>query len=246
MHPDVGKVLHLQELDQTISELRAEIASLPKQIAEIEKALVSHLRKMEADKGVLAANQRARQKLEGEGKDQQQKISKLKDQMLSAKTNEQYRAFQKEIDYCEAEIRKCDDQGLQLMEEAETLAKQVKTGEAALSAEKRVVDERKKQAAVQTDGAKAKLARFLAERAALTVTISKPVLATYERLHKRMRDGRVVAKVTESTCMGCNIAIRPQFLADLKLGNEILACENCRRILYIDAAPVDVEAQMNN
>ncbi len=246
MHPDVGKALHLQELDRIISELRGEIASLPKQIAEIEKALGSRLKKMEADKGVLAANQRARQKLDGEGKDHQQKISKLKDQMLSAKTNEQYRAFQKEIDYCETEIRKCEDQALQLMEEADGLAKSVKAGEVALGEAKRVVDERKKEAAARIDGAKADLARFLAERAALTASISKPLLATYERLHKRMRDGRVVAKVTESTCMGCNITIRPQYLADLKLGNDILACENCRRILYIEAAPVDVEAQMNS
>lgn len=246
MHPDVGKALHLQELDRTISELRGEIASLPKQIAEIEKALGSHLRKLEADKGGLAANQRARQKLDGEGKDHQQKISKLKDQMLSAKTNEQYRAFQKEIEYCEAEIRKCEDQALQLMEAAEGLASSVKANEVALAEEKRIVEQRKRAAAAQTDADKANLARFVAERAALTATISKPVLTTYERLHKRMRDGRVVAKVAENTCMSCNMTIRPQYLADLKLGDEILACENCRRLLYIEPAPVDVEAQMNN
>ena len=60
-----------------------------------------------------------------------------------------------------------------------------------------------------------------------------------------MNDGRVVAKVADSTCMSCNMTIRPQYLADLKLGSEILACENCRRILYLEAPPVDVEAQMN-
>jgi predicted nucleic acid-binding Zn-ribbon protein len=245
MHPDVGKALHLQELDRTISELRREIASFPKHIAEIEKALGSHLKKLEADKGVLAANQRERKKLDGDEKEQQQKISKLKDQMLSAKTNEQYRAFQKEIEYCEAEIRKCDDRRLQLEEEAEGLTKNVKADEAAMADEKRTVDERKKEVAVQADGAKADLARHLAERTQLTTSISKPLLATYERLHKRMHDGRVVAKVEDSTCLGCNITIRPQYLADLKLGSEILACENCRRILYIEAAPVDVEAQMN-
>jgi uncharacterized protein len=245
MHPDVGKTLHLQELDRTISELRREIASFPKHIAEIEKALGSHLKKLEAGKGVLAANQRERKKLEGDGKDQQQKISKLKDQMLSAKTNEQYRAFQKEIEYCETEIRKSEDRSLQLMEEAENLAKDVKADELALADEKRSVDELKKEVAARADRAKTDLARFVAERAGLTASISKPLLTTYERLHKRMHDGRVVAKVTDSTCMGCNITIRPQYLADLKLGSEILACENCRRILYIDVEPIDVEAQMN-
>jgi predicted nucleic acid-binding Zn-ribbon protein len=57
--------------------------------------------------------------------------------------------------------------------------------------------------------------------------------------------GRVVAKVMDSTCMGCNITIRPQYLADLKLGSEVLACENCRRILYIDVPPMNVEAEVN-
>jgi hypothetical protein len=245
MHPDVGKALHLQELDRTISDLRREIASFPKHIAEIEKALGSHLKKLEVDKGVLAANQHDRKTLDGEGKIHQQKIAKLKDQTLGAKTNEQYRAFQKEIEYCETEIRKCDDRGLQLMEEADALSKNVTADESALAEEKRGVERRKKEVAVQADHAKAELARLLAERAALAASISKPLLATYERLHKRMHEGRVVAKVEDSTCMGCNITIRPQFLADLKLGSDILACENCRRILYIEAAPVDVEAQMN-
>jgi predicted nucleic acid-binding Zn-ribbon protein len=245
MHPDVGKALHLQELDRIISDLRREIASLPKYIAEIEKALGSHLKKLEFDKGVLAANQLDRKKLEVEGKEHQQKISKLKDQMLGAKTNEQYRAFQKEIDYCEAAIGKCDDRGLQLMEESDVLSKNVSAAELALAEEKRGVEERKKEVAAQTDRDKKDLTRFLAERTSLATSIAKPLLATYERLHKRMNDGRVVAKVADSTCMSCNMTIRPQYLADLKLGSEILACENCRRILYIEAPPVDVEAQMN-
>ncbi len=246
MHPDVGKALHLQEVDRTISDLRGEIASLPKHIAEIEKALGSHLKKLEVDKAALAANQLDRKKLEGEGKDQQQKISKLKDQMLGAKTNEQYRAFQKEIDFCEAAIRKCDDQGLQLMEAAEALAQNVRAAEVSLAEEKRVVEARKKEVAAQTARDKTDLARFLAERASIAASITKPLLATYERLHKRMPDGKVVAKVVDSSCGSCNMMIRPQYMADLKLGPDVLACENCRRILYIEAPPVDVEAQMND
>ena len=246
MHQDVGRLLHLQELDQRIAELRGEIASLPKQVAEIEKALDSHLKKLDADKAIMSANQRERKKLDVDVQTHQQKISKLKDQMLSAKTNEQYRAFQKEIDYCEVEIRKAEDRTLDLMEEAETLATNVKAAEQSLTEEKKVVEGRKSEAAARTDVDKAELARCNAERASLVAALSEGLVSTYVRLHKRMSDGRVVAMVVGDTCGACHMTIRPQHLADVRLSDEVLACENCRRLLYVEPHAIDVAQQMNN
>ncbi len=245
MHPDVGQLLHLQELDQRITELRDEIASLPKQIAAIERTLDGHLKKLEADKAILAANLRDRKKLDLDVQTQQQKISKLKDQMLGAKTNEQYRAFQKEIDYCEAEIRKAEDRTLELMEEAEQLAKNVQAAELSLAAEKKVVEERKRDAGARSAADKAELARANAERAALVGSLPAALVSTYVRLHKRMSGGQVVAKVFDDTCGACHMSIRPQHMADLRLSPEVLTCENCRRILYIEPQPVDVRQQMS-
>ena len=106
MLPDLNWAIRLQEIDNRLAELTREIAALPVHIAEIEKKLVSHERKLEADRAALSANQKERKKCEGDIQMQEQKISKLKDQMLQAKTNEQYRAFQNEIDFCQNEIRK--------------------------------------------------------------------------------------------------------------------------------------------
>ena len=245
MHPDVGTALHLQELDRTIAELRQEIAYLPKQIAQIEKALDAHLKKLELDKGVLAGNQRERKRFEVEVQGHRDKISKLKDQMLGAKNNEQYRAFQKEIEWCEAEIRKCDEQALVLMEEADRLAKNVAAAELSLAGEKKVVDSRKKEAQHQTERDKAELTRFAAERAKLAATLAKPLLVTYERLQKRMPDAKAIAKVEEGACSACNMNIRPQRMADLRIGIELHVCENCRRILYLAPPSTDVAAEMN-
>ena len=66
-------------------------AELRKQIAQIERALESHTRRLEADRAALAANQRERKNIEGNNQLLQQKISKLRDQMSGAKTNEQYK-----------------------------------------------------------------------------------------------------------------------------------------------------------
>jgi len=109
MHPDTHLVIQLQSLDQKITALEKEVAALPKHIATIEKALESHNRKLEADRAALTANQKDRKRLEGEIQVHEQKISKLKEQMLGAKTNEQYKAFQHEIEYAQKEIRKAED-----------------------------------------------------------------------------------------------------------------------------------------
>src|SRR5438132_13009422 len=106
MLPDLKLVVRLQEIDNRLAGLSREIASLPKHIAEIEKKLTSHERKLEADRAALSANLKERKKCEGDIQIQEQKISKLKDQMSQAKTNEVYRAFQHEIEFCEKEIRK--------------------------------------------------------------------------------------------------------------------------------------------
>src|SRR5712692_2969150 len=117
MTEEIEQVTRLQSLDLRIAELEREVATLPKHIAQIEKALDSHLRRLEADRAASAANQKERKQLDDEIKLENQKLSKLKDQMLSAKTNEQYRAFQNEIGFCEQAIRKAEDRILDLMAE---------------------------------------------------------------------------------------------------------------------------------
>src|SRR5580704_9549847 len=146
MHPDTHLVIQLQSLDQRISALDREVATLPKHIAAIEKTLESHQRKLEADRAALTANQKDRKRLEGEVQVQEQKISKLRDQMLGAKTNEQYKAFQHEIEYAQKEIRKAEDRILELMGESEPLDVNVKKAEVALKEEKVVVEDEKGRA----------------------------------------------------------------------------------------------------
>src|SRR6266704_1347815 len=151
MLPDITWAVLLQELDGRMTDLTKEIASLPKHITEIEKKLESHQRKLDADRGALAANQKERKKLEGDIQMQEQKISKLKDQMLQAKTNDQYQAFQHEIGFCQTEIRRAEDRILDLMAESEDLEKNVKAAEVSLKAEKAQVEAEKQQARERTE-----------------------------------------------------------------------------------------------
>lgn len=243
MTPGIQAVLKLQSLDQRAAALQKEIDALPKQVAEIERKLDQHIRKVEIDRSALAANQRERKRLEDDIKVQEQKISKLKDQMLQAKTNEQYRAFQHEIEFCEKEIRKCEDGILERMTESEPLEKNVKGAESILAAEKAEVERQKEHARKRTAEDKEFLRQALEERKNVAASIDPKLLTQYERVRARWK-GVAVSDATNGRCEACQMALRPQYFQDLKSGGRLLSCETCGRILIYNP-PVSVEHEMH-
>jgi hypothetical protein len=242
MLQDLDLALRLQALDRKIASLETEIATLPKHILEIEKKLESHTRKLEGDRAALAANQRERKKLEGDIQMQEQKISKLRDQTLQAKTNEQYRAFQNEIAYAEGEIRKAEDRILDLMEQSEPLEKNVKAAELDLKSQQQHVEAEKKSAHERTAVDKQELERTNAERQSIVSEMTPSFYKEYERIRKKTRN-HPIADATEGRCDACHIAIRPQFFQDLRRGDKVMFCESCGRILTYNPV-VDVSADV--
>jgi len=239
MLPDLKSLVRLQDLDIRVEELTREIVALPVHISEIEKKLESHQRKLEADRAALSANQKERKKAEGDIQLQDQKISKLKGQMLEAKTNEVYRAFQNEIGFCENEIRRFEDRILELMTESEPLEKNVKAAEIALAEEKKQVEAETQQARERTAEDKKALEELHNERKALVAGINPNLYRNYERIRKG-RKGIAMAEAVDGRCAACHMAIRLQIFQDLRKGDQVLVCESCGRILYYNP-PVPVE-----
>lgn len=239
MHPDTHLVVELQSLDQRISALDKEVAALPKHIAAIEKTLDLHMRRLEADRAALLANQKDRKKLEGDIQIHQQKISKLKDQMLGAKTNEQYKAFQHEIEYIEKEIRSAEDRILELMSDSEPLDANVKKAEAALKEEKKTVEGEKSRARERTAADQRQLEELRKERAEAAAKLPPATLTAYMRIRKKW-NGLVIVEAVTGRCSACQIVLRPQYLQDLKRGETLMLCESCGRFLFYNP-PVSFE-----
>jgi uncharacterized protein len=239
MHSDVKASVRLQEVDKQVAELMKEVAALPKHIAQIETKLAGSIRRLEVDKAALLANGKERKRLEGEIQAQNQKISKLRDQMLASKNNDQYRSFQHEIEFCENEIRKFEDRTLELMSESEPLDKAVKAAEGSLAEEKKKVEAEKAQARDKTAIDEKALAELQERRTTLVAGVTPAVLREYERLRKARR-GVAVADVIEGRCTACHIAVRPQFMQELRRGDKVMFCESCGRILVYNP-PQSVE-----
>lgn len=232
MSPDIRLLIPIQALDDAIAEFSSEIDSLPKHIAEIEKKLHAHETKLKADKEALAANQKKNRDLDGEIVDHNSKISKLKGHMLQAKTNEQYKAFQNEIDFNEDAIRAAEDKQLSLMERAESLAENVAGAEAALKVEQASVKAERAEAEKRVAELQALREKDLAERETLVAQLSKDVLRNYENMKSRGRR-KVVAEISAGTCGACHLTIRLQVVQELAITDELHRCDTCGAYLYV-------------
>jgi hypothetical protein len=240
MHPDVQLVVQLQTLDHKISALEKEVALLPKHVAVIEKTLDAHLRKLEADRAALVANQKERKNMDGEIQLHQQKISKLRDQMTGAKNNDQYKAFQHEIEYLEKEIQKCEERILVLMSQSEPLDAAVKAAEVALKQEQTQVNAEKSRAQQRTAKDQAELDELRPQHQAIMTQMPRPIAQTYLRIRKKW-NGSVAAEAISSRCTACQIVLRPQVFQDLKKLDQIINCESCGRFLYYNPPQLAVD-----
>ena len=236
MPSDLSLVRRLQELDRRIDGLTREIDGLPTHIASIEAKLAAHQKELADTQETLADNGREHRSLEGQVGDFRQKISKLQDQMNSARTNEQFRAFQHEIQFCKDHIDQLEERILDKMEQAEALEENVARAEADLKVESDKV-------AAEVDRAKARIAddrderdRQREERHSLSARIDRGALRTYERV--RSVRGIAVAAVIGESCGSCHVRLRPKLLQDLRLITKgVLTCESCGMIVYFPDEP---------
>jgi len=231
MNSDLKQLIRLQSIDLSIQELRTRIDKFP----SISKALDEKLRSGQAavsaahDRG--KSNQGTRKKLESEITTAEAKISKYRDQMMSVKTNEEYRALQHEIEHAQQGIRKTEDEILNLMMEAETAQSELKAAEARLKEDQLNVNVERKQLEEQNRRDLAALESYVKERKEIEGAVSPDLISRYDRVRKH-RGGIGVGPARNEVCEICQVRIRPQVFQEIRRNDQIIACDACQRILY--------------
>ena len=234
MLPDVQNLIALQQADREILRLKEEIAALPKRVAAIEERLAGTKAILEKAKTAVKADEAARRKFESAISDQQQKISKYRDQSLAVKTNEQYKALLHEIQFAEQDIRANEDKILELMVNAEIREKDVKAAEAELKAETAEIEKEKIDARQRTAEDEKELAAWNAKRDTARAGVDADLLRQYDRVAKHRGSG--LSEARDHKCLACQVMLRPQTYNEVRAGAQVVVCESCQRILFYDPA----------
>jgi uncharacterized protein len=236
MHPDLEKLMALQQMDLEAKRLRDEMVALPKLVAQLETKAKATVGQRAVVLDLIAKEEALRRRQESDVKDHQAKIAKIRKQLDNATDTKQVTAFEHEIGFAQTAIGKLEDAELESMERSEQLdAQKLLADKAVAHADAKHKQESERAAATLTAD-KAALAELEDKRKAQRATINEDLLSTYDRISKAKGTG--VAEALNQKCSACQMMQRPQRWNDLRDrdNQELFTCESCGRLLWYDPA----------
>jgi hypothetical protein len=238
----IEKLLVLQERDRKIMQLREQLDRIEPERETLRAQTGGAQAALDEAKtrGKQIESDRKQRELDVETKKQQ--IGKYSLQQFQTKKNEEYRALAHEIETCNGDIAKLEDQQLELMEQAETAQRQIVAAAKQADELKKLADGQLKDLASREQALVAELAQLESNREEIKNAVDETVLKRYERLMK-MKGGSVVVGINHGVCGGCHMKFPVQLVVSCQAGREMVTCPNCGRILYytrdMDLAVID-------
>ena len=234
MHPELEQLLVLQDRQQKIKQIQTEVETLPLQKKSLEAQLAASVAGVEVLKQKARKVEMDRKKLELDVGTRNESISRLKTQQYQTRKNDEFQAIGHEIERYENEIRKIEDEELELMIEADKLKADLGVEEKKAATVKESVTRQTADLEAKSKTLESRLEELTKERAEIAGKIDEDLLGRFERLFKSKGDA-VVVPLEHEVCTGCHMKVTTQTAHRAKAGKEIVSCDNCGRILY-DAA----------
>jgi predicted nucleic acid-binding Zn-ribbon protein len=234
VHPDLEQLLVLQDRQQKIKQIQTEVETLPLHRKNLEEQLAASVAGVEALKQKARQVEMNRKKLELDVGTRSETIARLKTQQYQTRKNDEFQAIGHEIERYENEIRKIEDEELELMVQADKLKTDLGVEEKKSATVKESIARQTADLESKSKTLQSRLEELTNERAEIAAKIDEDLLGRFERLFKSKGDAVVVA-LEHEVCTGCHMKVTTQTAHRAKAGREIVSCENCGRILY-DAA----------
>ena len=231
MNKDIERLIALQQLDSTAHDAERRLAEEPERQQAFDARLEGARARVAAARERFAENQNARRAIEKDVAVHQGRLSKFRDQLMLVKTNVEYQAMQKEIEFAQKEVKGLEDQILERMLEADDLTAELRRAEAELASEQKTVDSERRTLASELSELKATRERLTGERSAIVASLDPRTFATFDLISKR-RNGVAMSQARDGICTICHVRLRPQVFNTVLRNEEILQCDHCGRILY--------------
>ena len=231
MNPDLRNLIALQDIELKTASLQKQVADIPNKIQAFENELRRTQSEYQNRVALLKDLSNKRRTLEGAVDLSRTKLSRLKDQLMSVKTNKEYTAMLHEIQAAEEQIRGEEDKILEVMEQTENMELDLKGAEQEMQKKSAELREQIRLTNESAPLLEAELTKLIDQKRLTEAQIGADLLSRYRRIAE-VRKGVALAEAKDELCSACHVRIRPQMYAELLRTENIHACDSCSRILF--------------
>lgn len=223
-----------QQLDSEIYHSRLFLEEIPAQRAklksdlELEKTHLGELDKTLKDIQLKLKNK----ELELAQKEGQ--IKKLDGQLSQVKTNKEYGALQQEIASLKADNSLLEEDIIHILDEVEAAKEETQKEKEKFALVAKSFQGKDDEFVVQEKTLRERLVALENERKEAVAQLPPELGDLYSRIALK-KQGLALASVSGEACTACQMQIRPQLINEIRLGDHIVVCENCSRILYFES-----------
>lgn len=242
MRSELEKLINLQKTDTNLRRLKKIIENAEEKRAEIEQEFEQHafsIREIQGRRDVLNAE---RADLENQIAENKTYLERADRNLKHAQNQKEYETAMRETDALQKQITTFETQVVEKMTAAEEVEKEL----TERADEINNLDSKRAEALKAFDAeilvSKKEFETETAKRGEVFVTLPAQLAGVYNRMAQRSRDGIAVAEVVNGSCSACFMSLRPQRMLEVKRMDNVVTCESCTRILYINLEPTASEA----
>ncbi len=233
MNEILEKLLRLQRLDTSIRTLGHDLQQIPKKAKVIDEKVSSVKAPLDRVMSEMETLLKGRQEAEDALKSLEEKERKLKLKMPEIRSNEEYSALLKEMDATKKAREVLEEQTLKDMARLEEiegalpdLKKKYEEGESHVSQDRGALKK-------EQDRLSSEILSQKKERQELQKSMHPGWFNKYTHIAAQ-RNGLAVVEAKGGICQGCFMSVRPKLIQDLHYGEEVVFCEGCQRILFLE------------
>lgn len=242
MREQLKSLRELQEEDRKIHELQKTRDAIPAKIREMRGHLEAIHAILEKERAQLSEAERFRREQEREMKLQAESLQAAKNK--TTRNTKEYNALQREIEAQKKLQQEREEEILKLLSVIEESSKSIAAHEEEYKKLLEEVTAQEKAGQEKISDLDRKLDAIKLRRKELSQNVSPRILARYNQILQRRKDGIAVVEARGGSCMGCRMRLPPQLFNIIIRSETFEVCPSCYRILYF--SPEETSSEVSN
>ena len=229
MDDDIRDLLKLQDIDRKLDRALEDLSRIPREIDIHDQEIMKHRDRFSEHEKSLEEVKAEQKKSVGDKQDAKEKLAEYKNNLLSLKTNDEYKAMLHQIGTVEQAIDDLDSRSIELMYKEDETTLEIESARKTLDRSVSRAEKRKEFLLTEKKELEQEVGSLQVAREKRIEGVNIRFLRKYEQLRSAGK-GLAVAGLISGACGGCMTNIPPQSAVEIAQGITF-TCPMCGRFV---------------